>query len=108
MLALPAEETVEAAIGIIGKRGRGKSGAVKVLMEELVKAKLPFVMFDPVGIAWGLRSSLDGSAPSGAHVLVVGGAHGDVRLERRGGGRGGGGGGPGPHRGAIGFLGGGP
>src|SRR3990172_4914091 len=85
MLALPAEETVEAAIGIIGKRGRGKSGAVKVLMEELVKAKLPFVMFDPVGIAWGLRSSLDGSAPSGAHVLVVGGAHGDVRLERRAG-----------------------
>lgn len=83
-LRLPAEDLLESAVGVIGKRGRGKSGAVKVLMEELVDAGLPFVAFDPVGVMWGLRSSLDGSGP-GMPVLVVGGSHGDLRLERRAG-----------------------
>ncbi len=83
-LKLPAEDLLESAIGVIGKRGRGKSGGVKVLMEELVGAGLPFVALDPVGVMWGLRSSLDGSGP-GLPVLVVGGSHGDLRLERRAG-----------------------
>src|SRR3989304_8679562 len=80
----PAEDFLESAIGIIGKRGRGKSGLVKVLMEELVHAGLPFVAFDPVGVMWGLRSSFDGKGP-GLPVLIVGGSHGDLRLERRAG-----------------------
>lgn len=84
-LKLPAEETAEAAIGLIAKRGRGKTGVLKVLMEEMAAAGVPFVMFDPVGIAYGLRSSFDGKEPSGIKVLVVGGAHADVRLERRAG-----------------------
>ncbi len=83
-LKLPAEDMLESAIGIIGKRGRGKSGAVKVLMEELVKVNLPFVAFDPVGVMWGIRSSLDGTGP-GLRVLVVGGSHGDLKLDRRAG-----------------------
>src|SRR3990167_6767860 len=83
-LKLPAEDFLESAIGIIGKRGRGKSGLVKVLMEELVHAGLPFVAFDPVGVMWGLRSSFDGKGP-GLPVLIVGGSHGDLRLERRAG-----------------------
>jgi len=83
-LSLNAEDLIESAIGVIGKRGRGKSGAVKVLMEELIRVRLPFVAFDPVGIMWGLRSSLDGKGP-GLPVLVIGGAHGDVRLDRRAG-----------------------
>src|SRR3989304_4979431 len=83
-LKLPAEDALESAIGVIGKRGRGKSGLVKVLMEELVHVGLPFVAFDPVGVMWGLRSSLDGSGP-GLPVLVVGGSPGDLRLERRAG-----------------------
>lgn len=83
-LRLPAEDALESAIGIIGKRGRGKSGLVKVLMEELVRVRLPFVAFDPVGVMWGLRSSPDGSEP-GLPVLVVGGSHGDLRLDRRAG-----------------------
>ena len=83
-LSLPGEDALESAIGIIGKRGRGKSGLVKVLMEEMVKVGLPFVAFDPVGVMWGIRSSLDGSGP-GLPVMIVGGSHGDIRLERRAG-----------------------
>jgi hypothetical protein len=83
-LKLPAADLVESAIGIIGKRGKGKTGLVKVLAEELVRVGLPFVWLDPIGIAWGLKSSFDGKGP-GLEVLVVGGLHGDVRLDRRGG-----------------------
>lgn len=83
-LKLPAEDMLESAIGIIGKRGRGKSGLVKVFMEELVRINLPFVAFDPVGVMWGIRSSLDGTGP-GLQVLVVGGSHGDLKLDRRAG-----------------------
>jgi len=83
-LDLPAEEFVSSATGIIGKRGRGKTGAVKRIQEECVRVGLPFVSFDPVGVAWGIRSSFDGSGP-GLPVLVVGGPHGDVRLDRRAG-----------------------
>lgn len=85
-LALPAEDALESAIGIIGKRGRGKSGLVKVVMEELVRIGLPFVAFDPVGIMWGIRSSADGLGP-GLPVLVVGGSHGDLPLDRAAGAR---------------------
>lgn len=83
-LKLDAADFLESAIGIIGKRGRGKSGLVKVIMEELAQVGLPFVAFDPVGVMWGLRSSFDGKGP-GLPVLVVGGSHGDLRLERRAG-----------------------
>lgn len=83
-LKLDAADFLESAIGIIGKRGRGKSGLVKVIMEELAGAGLPFVAFDPVGVMWGLRSSFDGKGP-GFPVLVVGGSHGDLRLERKAG-----------------------
>jgi hypothetical protein len=83
-LELNAEDFLESAIGVIGKRGGGKSGGVKVIMEELVKVRLPFVAFDPVGVMWGIKSSLDGKA-EGLPVLVIGGSHGDLRLDRRAG-----------------------
>jgi len=83
-LDLNAEDLLESAVGIIAKRGRGKSGAVKVLMEELTSVGLPFVALDPVGILWGIRSSFDGTGP-GLPVLVIGGEHGDVALERKAG-----------------------
>jgi len=82
--SLPAIDLVESAIGIIGKRGKGKTGLVKKLAEELIRVRLPFVWLDPIGIAWGLRSSFDGKGP-GLPVLVVGGKHGDVVLDRRAG-----------------------
>ncbi len=84
-LSLPAEDFLESAIGVIGKRGSGKSGAGKVIMEELYDIGLPFIMLDPIGIHWGIRSSFDGTAPSGRQVLIVGGSHGDIPLDRRAG-----------------------
>lgn len=80
-LSVPAEDALESVFGIIGKRGRGKSGLVRVLMEEFCRNELPFVAFDPVGILWGLRSSADGKS-EGYPVLVVGGSHGDIPLDR--------------------------
>jgi len=83
-LTLNGEDLIESAFAVLAKRGKGKSGLVKVLMEELVRASLPFVAFDPVGIMWGLRSSFDGSGP-GLQVLVIGGRHADVAIDRRAG-----------------------
>jgi hypothetical protein len=84
-LALPAEDFIEGKFAIIGQSGRGKSGLLKVIEEELVRNQLPFVVFDPAGVAWGIRSSLDGKGP-GLPVLVVGGQHADLPLNRSAGG----------------------
>lgn len=84
-LSLPAEEFIESATALVSQRGRGKSGGVRVIEEELLHHRLPFVTLDPVSIHWGLRSSFNGKEPSGHELLVVGGEHGDIPLERRGG-----------------------
>lgn len=81
-LRLPADDFAESKGAIIGKSGRGKSGGVKVVIEECYRAQVPFVEFDPSGVAWGARSSFDGSKPSGMQILIIGGRHGDVKLER--------------------------
>lgn len=83
-LKLPAEDAVESVFAIIGKRKRGKTGFVRVLLEEIHAAGLPFVAFDPVGVLWGLRSSADGKG-KGLPILVVGGAYGDLPIDRRAG-----------------------
>lgn len=84
-LSIAAEDFIESATLIVAKRGKGKSGGVKVILEELCKAKLPFLCFDPAGVLWGIRSSFDGKEPSGYKVVVVGGEKGDLPLDRRGG-----------------------
>jgi hypothetical protein len=84
-LDVPAEDFIESATAILAKRGSGKSGAIKVIMEEMLEKKLPFAMLDPVGIAWGILSSFDGKKPSGYEVLIVGGEHGHIPLQKDGG-----------------------
>lgn len=83
-LTLDAQEFLESATGIVGKRGRGKSGLVKRLLEELHRVHLPFVVFDPAGVHWAIKSSADGKGP-GLPVVVIGGKHADIRLDRRAG-----------------------
>jgi hypothetical protein len=78
-LSLP-DDTVTQALGILAKRGAGKSNAGAVLAEEMHKAGLQFDAVDPVGAWWGLRSSADGRGP-GLPIPVLGGYHGDVPLE---------------------------
>ncbi len=54
------------------------------MAEEMCKASLPWICFDPVGVWWGMRSSAEGK-PSGFPVVVIGGEHGDIPLEKQGG-----------------------
>jgi hypothetical protein len=66
---------------IVAIRGAGKTVAATVLAEEMCEAGLPWIAFDPVGVWWGLRVNPDGT-PGGYPVLVVGGQHGDLPLDK--------------------------
>ncbi len=79
-LELPIDVAGE-AIGILAKRGAGKTNTAVVLVEEMVDAGVQVVVLDPVGVWWGLRAGADGSRKGGLAVPVVGGEHGDVALE---------------------------
>lgn len=76
---LPAEAAAD-VIAIVGRRGRGKTTTAVVLVEELHAAGERFVVADPVGVWWGLKSSRDGKG-AGIPVVVMGGDRGDVPLE---------------------------
>lgn len=81
-LVLPLDAVTQ-TFGILSKRGGGKSNTAAVMAEEMFRAELPFVVVDPVGAWWGLRSSSDGKGP-GLEVPIFGGHRGDVPLERGG------------------------
>ena len=66
---------------ILAQRRKGKTYTASVLAEEMVAAKQPFVALDPTGAWWGLRAGADGKS-AGLPVVVLGGQHGDVPLER--------------------------
>lgn len=78
-LALPIEAQTE-TFAILAKRGSGKTYTAKVLVEEMVKAGLPVIVADPIGVWWGLRAGADGVTP-GLPVVIFGGDHADVPLE---------------------------
>lgn len=82
-LSLPLE-AVTSTFGILAVRGAGKSNTAAVMAEEMFAAGLPFVVVDPVGSWYGLRSSGAGHAP-GLPIPIFGGKHGDLPLERNGG-----------------------
>lgn len=73
--------SVSRTFGLLAVRGAGKSNAAAVMAEEMFAAGLPFVVIDPVGSWYGLRSSGDGSGP-GLPIPIFGGKHGDVPLDR--------------------------
>ena len=77
--SLPVD-TVTQALGILAKRRAGKSYLGRRFTEQLLKAAQQLVIVDPKGDWWGIRSSTDGKAP-GFPVVILGGDHGDVRLE---------------------------
>lgn len=79
-LTLPLD-AVSRTFGILAVRGAGKSNTAAVMAEEMFAAGLPFVVIDPVGSWYGLRSSADGTSP-GLPIPIFGGKHGDVPLER--------------------------
>lgn len=77
-------DAITQTFGILAVRGAGKSNTAAAMAEEMFAAGLPFVVIDPVGSWFGLRSAADGQGP-GLQVPIFGGEHGDVPLERTGG-----------------------
>jgi Helicase HerA, central domain len=80
---LPLDAVVQTC-AILAIRGAGKTCTAAVIAEEMCKAQLPWICFDPVGVWWGLRANTEGK-PSGFPVVVIGGEHGDIPLEKTGG-----------------------
>lgn len=79
-LKLPLEAVTQ-TFAILAVRGAGKSNTAVVMAEEMHDAGLPFVVIDPVGGWWGLRSSADGKS-AGLPIPIFGGRHGDVPIDR--------------------------
>lgn len=80
-LTLPLEAATE-TFAILGKRGSGKTSTAVVMVERMIEvAGQPVVVVDPIGVWWGLRSSQSG-ASEGLPVVIFGGDHADVPLDR--------------------------
>ncbi|MDE2105777.1 MAG: DUF853 family protein, partial [Patescibacteria group bacterium] len=77
--SIPAEAVTQ-TFAIVAKRGVGKTYTGAVMTEELLKARLPVVVIDPIGVWWGLRAGADGKG-QGLPIIVLGGDHGDAPLE---------------------------
>lgn len=75
-------DVVTHTMAILAKKGAGKTYAAGVIEEEFAKSGLPFVVLDPVGVHYGIRSNKDGKR-SGHPVVVFGGEHGDIAIDRR-------------------------
>lgn len=81
---LPADALAQ-TFAVMGIRGAGKSSAVAVMVEEFYRSGLPWIVLDPVGIWWGVRSGKDGLPAGGLDAVVFGGEHGDLPLDIVGG-----------------------
>lgn len=66
---------------ILAKRGAGKTYTAGVLAEEFAKNNVPFVVFDPIDVWWGLRLNKNGK-DKGLPVVVFGLEHADIPLTR--------------------------
>lgn len=79
-IELPVQSATK-TFAILAKRGAGKSYTGAVLAEEFHKNNIPFVVFDPIDVWWGLRFNKDGKS-QGLPVVVFGLEHSDIQLNR--------------------------
>lgn len=77
-LSLPRDSSTW-VLAFLAKRGAGKTYSAADLAEEMVKAKIPIVVIDGMGIWWGLRVNKD-QKTDGLPVVVFGGEHQDLPL----------------------------
>lgn len=77
-IVLP-DDFVTARGELLGMSGAGKSNGLAVMVEAVYDIGAPFTWGDPLGAAWGARSSADGNGP-GLQVPIFGGYHGDMPL----------------------------
>lgn len=66
---------------ILAKRGAGKSYTGAVMAEEFYKNNIPFVVFDPIDVWWGLKLDKNGK-DKGLPVVVFGLQHADIQIDR--------------------------
>ena len=66
---------------ILAKRGAGKSYTGAVMAEEFAKNNIPFVVFDPIDVWWGLKLNKDGKS-KGLPVVIFGIEHADIKIDR--------------------------
>lgn len=66
---------------VLAKRGAGKTWTAAVLAEEFFTANIPFVVFDPIDVWWGLRLQKNGK-DKGLPVVVFGLEHADIKIDR--------------------------
>jgi hypothetical protein len=66
---------------ILAKRGAGKTYTAGVMAEEFFRTGIPFVVFDPIDVWWGLRLAANGK-DKGLPVVVFGIEHADIKLDR--------------------------
>jgi len=79
-LSFPAAELATEVVASLGNRGGGKSNGAAVIVEGLLRADIPVVVLDYVGIWPSLRLRADGKTPSDHAIPILGGPHGDVAL----------------------------
>jgi hypothetical protein len=70
---------------VLGRRGAGKSGTGRKMLEHELDAGHRCGVIDPKGDWYGIRANKDGS-PSRFPVIVFGGAHADVPIDDKMGG----------------------
>lgn len=69
------------SFSILAKRGAGKTYLGGVMAEEFYKHNIPFVVFDPIDVWWGLRLAANGK-DKGLPIVVFGLEHADILLDR--------------------------
>jgi hypothetical protein len=66
------------AFAFLAIRGAGKTYDAAKLAEQMLKLGFPVVVFDPMGIWWGLRVGVNGH--EGFPVVIIGGQHQDLAI----------------------------
>jgi len=78
-LPIPAKAMLDCG-AILGKRGAGKSSLARFLLEHEVDIGHRCCFIDPMGDAAGLRLNPDRSPSRFQHVIIFGGASGDIAI----------------------------
>ena len=79
------KHAVTQGYGLLGKRGKGKSNLLGVMVEVLASRKQQFVILDPPEAHWGIRYRQDAKGKpvglSKINVLLIGGPNCDIPIE---------------------------
>lgn len=79
-LKIPASAATK-SFAILAKRGAGKTYTGAVFAEEMAEVGIPFVVFDPIDVWWGLRVAANGK-DKGLPVVVFGMEHADIQITK--------------------------